>query len=152
MTEEHGMGVYLHKETGENGVQTASYTGNREYLHCTALGKAILADLPDDRVEAIVERRGLPQKTGNTITEVDELFDALAEIRETGLAYDRGEILEGLRCIAAPVTDSDGAVLGAISVSGPVSRVGDADRSEHLEESIRHSANVIEINASRVTD
>jgi DNA-binding IclR family transcriptional regulator len=150
MTEEHGMGVYLHKETGENGVQTASYTGNREYLHCTALGKAILSQYDDDRVEAIVDRRGLPAKTENTITDRETLQEELAEIRDRGLAYDRGEILEGLRCIAAPVTDADGTVLGAISVSGPVSRVGDDERSEHLAESIRHSANVIEINASRV--
>ncbi len=150
MTEEHGIGVYLYKESGENGIRTASYTGNREYLHCTALGKAILSELPAERVDEIVDRRGLPQQTQNTITDRETLFTELETIRDRGLAYDRGEILEGLRCIAAPVTASDGALLGAISVSGPVSRMASEAVEEELKESIRHSANVIEINASRV--
>jgi DNA-binding IclR family transcriptional regulator len=149
MTEEHGIGVYLHKEVGEDGVQTASYTGNREHLHCTALGKAILSEYDEGRIREIVERRGLPAKTENTITDRDALAAELERVRETGIAYDRGEILEGLRCMATPVTDADGTVLGAISVSGPVSRFDD-DRRDQLEERLRHSANVVEINASRV--
>jgi DNA-binding IclR family transcriptional regulator len=150
MTEEHDVGVYLYKHTGEDGVRTASYTGSREYLHCTALGKAILSQYSADRVDRIVQHRGLPAKTAHTITDREALREELNTIREAGIAYDHGEILEGLRCIAKPVIGPQDQVLGAISISGPVSRFDDEARQQALEEMIGHSANVIEINAARV--
>lgn len=144
--EEHGRAVYLHKAMGENAVQTASRVGTREYLHCISLGKAILAHLPRERVEEIVERHGLPEQTENTITDRDALFDELDAIRERGYAFDNEEKIQGLRCVASPVHDVRGAVLGAVSVSGPSSRMeGDRFRNE-LPDRVTRAANVIEIN------
>jgi DNA-binding IclR family transcriptional regulator len=150
MVEEHDCGVYIFKHTGENGVRTASYVGSREHLHCTALGKAILSQYQEERIERVIERRGLPRKTENTITEPTALFEELDAIRDRGIAYDHGEILEGLRCIAKPVQGPGDQILGAISISGPVSRFKSDARKEDLEETLSHSANVIEINAARV--
>jgi DNA-binding IclR family transcriptional regulator len=150
MVEEHGRGVYLHKARGEDAVQTASYTGNRKHLHCTALGKAILAHLPEERVRAIADRHGLPAITPSTVTDVGDLLSELDTIRERGVSFDDEEVLQGLRCVAAPITSQTGDLYGAISVSGPVSRIkGDRFREE-LPELVSGAANVIEINAHQV--
>lgn len=146
-TEEHGRLVYVHKAKGPSAVETASSIGAREYLHSTALGKAILSQLPRERVEKIIERRGLPQKTEMTVGTLEELFDLLETSRERGYAIDDEENIRGLRCIAAPVTHSSGIVFGALSISGPYSRMTDERIKNELSETISRSANVIEINS-----
>jgi DNA-binding IclR family transcriptional regulator len=150
MVEEHGRGVYLHKAQGENAIQTASYTGNRKDLHCTALGKAILSLLPDERVDEIVERRGLPARTEQTTTSRDALFEELETIREENVAFDDEEVLPGLRCVAAPIHHPRGHIHGAISISGPTSRFKGERFREELPEIVRGAANVIEVNASQL--
>lgn len=150
MVEEHGRGVYLHKARGENAIQTASYAGNRKDLHCTALGKAILSQFSAERIDEIIDRHGLPQRTEKTVSTREELFDALETIREAGVAFDDEEILHGLRCVAAPIQHPTGDIHGAISISGPTSRFkGDRFREE-LPEIVQGAANVIEVNATQV--
>jgi DNA-binding IclR family transcriptional regulator len=142
---EHGHAVYLYKSGGKNAVQTASSVGKREYMHCISLGKAMLAFMPDDQVEEIIDEHGLPRYTDNTITTREGLFEELEEIRKRGYAFDREEMIEGIRCVGAPVRAS-GEVFGAISISGPSTRM-DGDRyREELPNMLTRSANVIEIN------
>jgi len=148
MIEEHGKGVYLHKARGENAIQTSSYVGSRMQLHCTALGKAILSQFPQEQVQKIIDETGLPRHTENTITNPEELFAELENVREQNVAFDQEEVVKGLRCIAAPVTASDRAA--AISVSGPTSRFKGDRFHETLPELIRDAANVIEVNAVQV--
>jgi DNA-binding IclR family transcriptional regulator len=150
MVEEHGRGVYLHKARGENAIQTASYTGNRKDLHCTALGKAILSQLSTERIDEIIDRHGLPQRTDNTVSSRAELFETLDRIREEGVAFDDEEILQGLRCIAAPIEHPTGDICGAISISGPTSRFKGDRFHEELPEIVQGAANVIEVNATQV--
>ncbi|WP_255197720.1 IclR family transcriptional regulator [Halorarius litoreus] len=149
MVKEHGRGVYLHKAEGEHSVRTASYPGARNHLHCTALGKAILAHLPEERVHAILDEHGLPQMTENTITDREALFAELEDVRDHGTAVDNEEILQGLRCIAAPLHGNDGTLYGAISVSGPTSRMQGTRFEETLPDALRGAANVIQINATQ---
>lgn len=144
--EEYGRGVYLFLKQGEQAVQLDTYAGMQVHLHCTALGKAILAHLSEERVEEIIEERGLPKRTPQTITDSEELFDELAEVRERGYAYDQQERLSGLRCIAAPVTMQDGDVAGAISVAGPTSRMQGERYREEIPELLLDAANVVELN------
>jgi DNA-binding IclR family transcriptional regulator len=144
-TEEHGRAVYLDKARGEQAVNTASTVGKREYIHCISLGKAMLAHLPEERVEGIVDRHGLPAQTPNTITDRETLFEELETTRERGYAVDDEEKIEGVRCVAAPLTD-DG-VVGAISISGPSSRMDGERFREELPRKLLRWANVIEINA-----
>lgn len=146
LVEEHGRGVYIYRQTGERAVNVDARIGHRVYLHNTALGKAILSQLPRSRVEAILERHGMPAETAQTVTDRDTLFEELAEIRERGVAFDDGERLSGLRCVAVPVVTDDGAVAGAISVAGPTSRMrGDRYESE-LPERLRDVANILQLN------
>jgi DNA-binding IclR family transcriptional regulator len=146
LVEEHGFGVFLHRAEGEQAVHIDSYTGQRIYLHGAALGKAILASVPRGRVEEIIERRGLVALTANTITERDELFAELDEIDSRGVAFDDEERLDGLRSVAAPIRDSDGTVLGAISIAGPSSRVQKGRFEEEFPRKIEDAVNVIELN------
>lgn len=146
VTEEHGWGVYLYKAGSSRAIRTNSRAGSRRLLHCTALGKAILAHYSRDHVEDIVDRHGLPERTANTITDPETLFATLEDVRERGYAYDDEEIQPGLRCVAAPIRDYDGGVLGAVSISGPVSRIKGERFREDLPEQVTNTANVIEIN------
>jgi DNA-binding IclR family transcriptional regulator len=105
-----------------------------------------LSHLPERRVEEIIDQRGLPAKTNNTITDADELFDELETIREQGFAIDNEENITGLKCIAAPVLGND-SVKGALSVSYPISRITGDSFTEELSAVIKRSANVIELNS-----
>ncbi|CQR51810.1 MULTISPECIES: HTH-type transcriptional regulator XacR [Haloferax] len=146
LVEEQGMGVYLMRAKGDDAVDLDTYAGLRTHLHTTALGKAILANLPESRVDEIIERHGLERKTPKSIGTREELFQVLEGVRERGYAIDDGERLEGLRCLAAPIKSSAGEVLGAISVSAPASRVSDEDLHGSLPERVLSAANVVELN------
>ena len=148
LVEEYGKGIYLHREQGKDAVEVDSYTGHRVHLHNTALGKAILAELPRERVEEIINHHGLPATTENTITERDRLFDQLDQVREQGVAFDDEERLPGLRCVACAVTDNDGKVHGAISVSGPSSRMQGDRYNEDIPQKLEEATNIISLNMS----
>lgn len=147
LVEEHGRGVFLYRAKGADAVHMDTHAGKRVHLHTTGFGKSILAHLPEERVEAIFDRHGLPRVTPNTITDRSRLKEELDEIRKQGYAYDDEERLEGLRCIAAPIV-VDGDVLGAVSVSGPKSRMTGEWYTEELPTLTMSAANVIEINST----
>lgn len=144
--EEHGVVSYLYKATGSRGVETASSVGTSQPMHSTALGKSILAHVPEERVDEIVDHHGLPARTRNTITDRDDLFDELETVRAQGYAIDDEENVEGLRCVAAPVLE-DGSPFGAVSISGPASRFDGKVLREELPTSVTRAANVIELNS-----
>ncbi|MFB6184502.1 MAG: IclR family transcriptional regulator [Haloarculaceae archaeon] len=146
LVEEHGRGVYIYRATGPEAVKVDSYTGQRVYLHNTALGKAILATLPEERVDEILDRHGLPATTEKTITDRATLSDELERVREEGVAFDDEERLRGLRCVAAPIVTKDDRVEGAVSLAGPSSRISDDRFTEELPELIRNAVNVVELN------
>ena len=146
LVEEHGRGSYLLRARGVDAVQVEAHVGTRVYLHSTALGKAILAHMPEDRREEILDRHGLPERTARTTTDRDQLREDLAEIRDRGYAYDDEERLEGLRCVAAAVQSNSGRVLGAVSVSGPTNRLRGERFRQELPSKLLEVVNVIELN------
>lgn len=148
MVEEHGRGSYLHRARGEKAVQVEAHVGTRVPLHGTALGKAIMAHLPRERVDAIVDQHGLPAATPSTTTDRDALNDELAQIREDGVAFDNEERITGLRCVAAPILSKNDRVLGAISVSGPSNRIRGERFTEELPNRVLETVNVVELNVT----
>lgn len=88
MIEEHGTGVFLHTIKGEEAVQLDTHVGRRIHLHTSALGKPILAHLPSERVDEILDERNLPVVTSKTIGSCDELTAQLVEIQERGYAIN----------------------------------------------------------------
>ncbi|AGB38891.1 IclR family transcriptional regulator [Natronococcus occultus] len=145
LIERNGTGIYLYQAKGENAVELDTYEGKRVGLHCTGLGKAILAFRPRERVEEILDRHGMPQITSHTITDREEFFEELDRIREQKYATDREERLTGLCCVAAPITDDQDTSIGAISVACPLHRVGEERFQERLPDSVLGTANVIEL-------
>ncbi|MFC7076878.1 IclR family transcriptional regulator [Haloarcula halophila] len=148
LVEEHGRGSYLYRTYGDQAVRVKAHVGTRVPLHTTALGKAILAFLSPEEVDEIVDRHGLDAPTEQSISSREELDEALAEIRDRGVAFDDEERIDGLRCVAAPVRDDGDEVIGAISASGPTNRLqGDRFREE-LAQKVLEVANVIELNVT----
>lgn len=148
MYEEHGLGVYLYRARGEQAVSFDTHTGKRRHLHNTALGKAILAHMPEERVEEILDQHGMPKATRHTITDREEFYSELETIRERGYAFCNQERVEGLHCVAAPLQGRDGTILGAISAAGPSTRIKGDRLKEELPEKVLQAANVIEINTN----
>jgi len=145
IVEEHGHRYYLYTQMGEHAVQTDASPGKRGSLHSSAAGKAILAALPDERVEEIVDRHGLPASTEQTTTDREELFAELEEVRETGIAFNEEESIGGLRAVGAAVYGPDGRPVGALSISGPAHRFKGATFREELPDLILASANELEL-------
>ncbi|WP_165875274.1 IclR family transcriptional regulator [Natrarchaeobius chitinivorans] len=129
--EENGRGSYLKPELDENPF-TGPQAGSRVYLHGTAAGKAILATLPEETVDRIVDIWGLPQLTSQTITDRETLRAELKSIRSNEFAFNNGENNEGIRAIGTAITDSNDTTLGAISVGGPQYRIDDTWFEEEL--------------------
>jgi len=143
-TEEHGYAVPLDVERGQQGVQVVGRIGNRKPMHRISGGKAMLAEMPRDRVEAILDRNGLPGATENTLTDREALFETLDMIRERGYAFNDGEEVEGIRAVGMAIV-TDGDVHGALSVSGPSNRVQGERFREELPEILSGAVNEIEL-------
>lgn len=144
-TRERGKIVYIHKARGDNAVKTGSFMGKREHLHSTAMGKAILSTISDEEIDEIIDAFGLPEQTNCTATTREELQIRLEDVREQGYAIDDEENVRGLRCVAFPVMASD-EILGAVSVTGPTSRMTDDRIESELIDAVANSANIIEVN------
>lgn len=120
---DHEEAVYVDKVESPNAVRMYSKVGMRAPLHCTGVGKAILAFLPEDRLSSLIDDGDLKGYTKNTITDPNKLRAHLAEIRERGFAVDDGEHEEQIRCIAAPLLARNSIVVGAMSVAALSFRV-----------------------------
>lgn len=116
--------VYLDMVESAHGLRMAARVGARDLLHSTALGKAMLAFLPPAEQDRLLRRR-LPARTPRTITDPAALRSELERVRRQGFAEDLEENEAGARCLGAPIFDHLGAVVGAISVSSPESRLDD---------------------------
>jgi IclR family transcriptional regulator, acetate operon repressor len=126
--------AYVAQVPGRHSMRMFTEVGRRVLPHCTAVGKALLAESPDAEVRALLARTGLPRHTPHTVTDPDELLAQLGGIRERGYAVDEGEQEVGVRCVAVAVPGS--RIRLAMSVSGPAPRMSD--------ELLRHAVPVLQ--------
>src|SRR5665213_3700955 len=112
-----GYVVVVGRVDGPGFIQVQSNVGRRELPHCSALGKAILSQLPEPAVREIAERVGLAPRTSRTLTDIDTLLGELSVAHERGYALDNEEDSIGVFCVGAPLLDHRGACVGAISVT-----------------------------------
>jgi IclR family acetate operon transcriptional repressor len=131
--------VYVDKLDGRRAYRMRSRIGLSLPLHCTAIGKAILAALPDEEVRQIAERTGLPRRTPHTITSAGALQSHLATARARGWALDDEENELHTRCMAAVVVDHRGLPIGAVSLSALVFDM-DRERALRLAPLVVHTA------------
>jgi DNA-binding IclR family transcriptional regulator len=116
--------IYLERAEGNHPmVRLAGVrVGSKAPAHCTSVGKILLAFRDPDEVRALFAAEGLRAMTKRTITDLDEFLAELTKVRSRGLAYDLGEIVPDISCVAAPVQDRYGSVVAAISVPTPAYR------------------------------
>jgi DNA-binding IclR family transcriptional regulator len=120
---DEGQVFYVEKVESQRSVRTACTVGSRAPAYCTAVGKAMLAELPEAEVSKIVRRWGLKAVTPKTITTTTALKAELRAVRARGYAIDDEEKEEGLRCIGAAVRSHSGKLAAAMSISGPAFRM-----------------------------
>jgi DNA-binding IclR family transcriptional regulator len=143
MSREKGLGVISAIKEGEQAVSIDSHPGLHLRLHTTAMGKCILAHLPEDTREWIIDRYGLPAVTNKTTVDIHELRDELESIRERGYGVDSGGEIKGIKCIAAPIFRDD-EVVSALGLCGPVNRIKD-DYETKMRDELLKAMNVIEV-------
>ncbi len=115
--------VYIGQVLSAQRLRTFAEVGHRVPLHSTAVGKVLVAYLPDSEVTTLVAKSGLPARTATTITDPERFRAELASVRRHGYALDQGEEVEGVACLAVPIRSTSGEVLCALSISGPEARV-----------------------------
>lgn len=142
--------VYIYTETGENPVQTGAHVGTRGPIYASAAGKAILANLPEPTLNQFFERFDLVQAGPNTITDQTELRAELDRIRDRGYAINREESTRGVHAAGSVVQAGD-EIVGALSVSGPATRLKDERLTSDLPDAVRAASNELELHIEHQT-
>jgi DNA-binding IclR family transcriptional regulator len=145
VVEEHGWAVYVYQSIGDNAVISDFNTGHRYWLHATAAGKSILAHISDEKISDIIEARGLKKVSENTISNKNELFESLEEIRSQGYSINDEESIKNNKAIGVPVYNSDDQVFGALSVAAPIHRMKNEWVKNELLNLLQNIAREIEL-------
>ncbi len=115
-------GIYVDRVESSQRIRVASSLGERESLHGSAVGKAILAYLPAEAF-ARITARGFERRTPRTIVDPEALKAHLRGVVVRGFAIDNEEVEPGVRCVGAPILDHRGQAIASISVAGPAHRL-----------------------------
>jgi len=143
--ENEGRAVVYHQEEGRQALSLGTYSGAATPLHTVATGKAILAHLPESRIEEILETQGLEQRTDQTITDREVLQRELEEIRENGYAVDWDEQVVGMGMAAVPIL-IDEEVLGSFGIVVPTGRIRDPSYQKEILQKLQEMTNKVTIN------
>ncbi len=127
---------------GSQFLQATAYAGSRSMYHCTALGKAVLAQWDASMRRTVYRLRGLPRQTPHTITDIDTLEAQLPQVLARGYAVDAEENAVDVTCIGASIFDGFGDVAAAISVTGPSNRMT-ADALDKIAIDVIAAANAV---------
>jgi len=169
LVDRHGHNAYLGVLDGANAVYVAAVEadsplrvhasiGSRVPAYATAFGKAMLAELPDDRVRALLGHNGLTRLTAHTITSIDALIEHLHTVRACGYAINHQETHLGVGSVGASIRDRSSAAIAAISLSYPISLVGVTEVTDlalkvrDVAAAVSHRLSRIAIDTPKVTD
>ena len=118
-----GHVVYVEQEESNATLNVNTEIGRHGPLHCTAIGKALVAHLSPEDLAGVLEQSELTRYTPRTMTTLRELIPHLESVRERGYAVDDEEFDSGVRCVAAAIRDYRGKIVASMGVSGPSIRV-----------------------------
>jgi IclR family KDG regulon transcriptional repressor len=138
---DRGQVAFIDVLQSPSALRIAAFPGERTPLHSTALGKALLAFLPESEINAILSEQPLTKRTPQTITRKAHLLEHLSSVREQGAATDLEENLSGVTCIAAPIFDQANRVIAAFSISGPTARMN--AKLNAVKEDVRAAALIV---------
>jgi DNA-binding IclR family transcriptional regulator len=117
--------IYVEILEGTYSLRMSEKIGSKAPFHASAMGKTILSFLPEAEIVRYVSKENFQIFTPNTIVDINQLKQQLVMVRTQGYAFDDEEIVQGARCIAAPIFNMFGKIVGAISLSGAVHRLSD---------------------------
>lgn len=138
---EDGQVVYLDVLQSPSSLRIAAVPGERNPVHCTSLGKAMLAFLRESEVKSILEHNPMIRRTPKTITQQKHFLEHLASVRERAVALDMEENVNGVVCVASPIFDQRGKVIAGLSVSGPAIRM--EPKLPQVQQEVRNSASAL---------
>jgi len=136
-----------HHASGDQGIIVPGQTGKRMPLHCTAHGKSLLVDFGLAELKALYGATPLERYTPRTCVSLPDLAKACSRVRAHGFSIDDREYLEDVSCVAAPIRDRGGVVIGSIGVSAPVTRMSESRRSvmaQHVCDTAHHMNALLE--------
>lgn len=119
-----GLASHISNRTGQM-LRTTQRIGSQAPMHCTGVGKVILSEFPESKIDEMIRLKGLTRYTSNTLVTKEMLLNELQLIRKRGYGYDNEECEMGARCIAFPLHDYIGKIIAALSVTGPLGRMTD---------------------------
>ena len=134
--EKDGSVLFLSQVETQSNIRAFFPPGTLSPMHASGIGKALLAHMGEDRLARVLNASRLEAFTHRTVATPEALQADLAKIRQRGFAFDNEEKNLGMRCIAAPVFDSNHEAVAGLSVSGPTSRVGDGEIARLSEQVI----------------
>jgi DNA-binding IclR family transcriptional regulator len=115
--------VYIEKVEPTGFLRVDTWVGRRMRVHATSVGKALVAYIPQERLEKILAQSGMEKRTAKTITTLPRLLKELEKVRAQGYAIDDEENNMGARCLGAPVFNQQGAIEAAVGLSGTINQV-----------------------------
>lgn len=133
-----GMVAHIFAIDSPKPYRVTATIGNRAYLHCTGMGKALAAYLSETELREVLVRFGLPRHTQYTLTTEASLLKELKKIRETGISHDNQEDVEGVECFASTIFGADGKPVASMSMSGPAIRM--RPQADALSAAVRETA------------
>lgn len=146
----------LYENFGSDAVGIEYHSKKRQkplnHVHCTAAGKVIIAHSSEERRQEFFDQCDFQSTGPNTLTDPGEFESELQTVADRGVAFANEEQIQGIRAVGAPIITQEGAVLGAITVSGPTTRLKDERFHEHLPEKVLHAAEVAELNLQAERD
>jgi IclR family acetate operon transcriptional repressor len=134
-----GEAICVQAVDGTRLIRMHAFVGKRTPAHASALGKVLLAHMPDAEIDALTAGRGLVRFTPHTLTDPAALREELHRVRSQGWALDNEEMEIGLRCLGAPITDHSGRPCACVAISAPISRM-DPDRVAELVTEVKATA------------
>src|SRR5690348_7660376 len=134
--------VLVDKLTPPGVARVATWVGKRMDLHCTGVGKAIMAYLPDEQFDRLARDRGFVRYNDNTTIARNGLVEEVSRIRKLGYSIEDEEGEIGFRCVGSPIFDREGHVTAAVSVAGTTSQVT-PENASLLSEQVRETAAAI---------
>ena len=139
---EQNEAVLIGKQETSRGAHLASWVGKRMDLHCTAIGKAILAFLPEAEIDAMIRKHGLARHNDNTVSTSRRLREELDRVVKNGYALDNEEDELGVRCLGVPIFGPSNRPIAAISIAGATSEIAIEDLPR-LSKELRETAAAI---------
>jgi IclR family KDG regulon transcriptional repressor len=131
---DEGSIVYVHKIDSKYNLRMYSRIGRRAPLYCTGIGKVLMAWLEEDELLAHLELESFERRTANTLTSAEAYLQELETVRQQGYAEDHEEFEDNMRCLAAPIRDRFGHVIGGMSVSFPCFRFREELKQDYVKQ------------------